>query len=151
MLGRFDPKAPILHVTRHEGRTVEQLLSPQLPGELGPRVGGVMLEGSYLQGDPPLVVHLRDSRTPWATDLQAIRFASPGYLGVPAIRELPYAPERPLKESGDDVPGENMARGAMEFQAAHEPAMYVAPTLPITRVSQRFSQHTDASCMRPRT
>ena len=138
MFGSFgEPLSLLLHVTQYEGRSLEQLLAPRRLGEDGPSLGGAVVQASYVHRDPPLLLRLADGHIPWVIEPQSVRFASAGYRGVESIAKLPYAPPTPLDPArfGDDH--RRMVRSALEFQARHEPAMYVVPSLPVARASAR--------------
>jgi len=135
MFGSFQQLAFLLHVTQYEGRSVERLISPRDPGVDVPTLGGAVIEASYVQTDPPLLAHLAEARIPWMVDPQSVRFASPGFRTVARVRGLPYAPAAPLDPSRFSGAVEEMVRGALEFQAAAEPSMYLVPALPLTRAS----------------
>lgn len=130
-----DPLSFVLHVTRHEGRSLERLLAPLQPGDDGPSLGGAIVQASYVAKDPALLVRFADGRIPWAVEPQSNRFATPGYLSIGDLAKLPYAPASPLDPTvfGDDH--RRMVEEALRFQAKHEPAMYIVPSLPIARAS----------------
>jgi len=138
MFGTFgEPLSFLVHVTQHEGRSLEQLLAPQHLGEDDPALGGAVVQASYVHRDPPLVLRLADSHIPWVIEPQSVRFASPGYLGVNSLATLPYAPPNALDPARFGDEHRQMVRAALEFQARHEPEMYVVPSLPLARASVR--------------
>lgn len=138
MLGSFgEPLSFLLHVTQYEGRSLEQLLAPRTPGEDGPSLGGAVIQASYVHRDPPLLLRLADSHVPWVVEPQSVRFASPGYAAVTSLARLPYAPPAPLETTRFGDEHRRMVRLALEFQARHEPALYVVPSLPVARPSVR--------------
>jgi hypothetical protein len=114
---------------------LEQLLAPRRIGEDGPTLGGAVVQASYVHRDPPLLLRLADGRIPWVIEPQSHRFASRGYLTVDSIAKLPYAPPSPLDPTRFGDEHRRMVRSALEFQARHEPAMYVVPSLPVARAS----------------
>ena len=127
----------LLHVTQNEGRSLEQLLAPRRLGEDGPSLGGAVVQASYVHRDPPLLLRLADGHIPWVIEPQSVRFASAGYLTVESIAKLPYAPPVALDTARFGDEHRRMVRSALEFQARHEPAMYVVPSLPLPRASAR--------------
>jgi hypothetical protein len=138
MFGSFDePLSLVLHVTQHEGRSLEQLLAPRRLGDDGPSLGGAVIQASYVHRDPPLLLRLADGHIPWVVEPQSVRFASAGYASVASIAQLPYAPHAPLDPTRFTDEHRRMVRTALEFQARHEPAMYVVPSLPVARPSAR--------------
>jgi hypothetical protein len=84
-----------------------------------------------------LLLRLADGHIPWVIEPQSVRFASAGYLGVESIAKLPYAPPNPLDPTRFGDEHRLMVRSALEFQARHEPAMYVVPSLPVAPASAR--------------
>ena len=130
-----DPLSFVLHVTRNEGRSLEQLLAPRQPGEDGPSLGGAIVQASFVAKDPALLVRFADGRIPWTVEPQSHRFTTDGYLRIGDLARLPYAPNRPLDPARFGDEHLRMVREALSFQARHEPAMYVVPSLPIARPS----------------
>jgi hypothetical protein len=134
MFGAFGELSFLLHVSQFEGRAIEKL-SADSEGGQSPRLGGAVIEASYVHTDPPLLARLGEERIPWVIDPQSVRFASAGYLQVARVRGLPFAPEAPLDPSRFSAATERMVRRSMEFQAQAEPAMYLVPALPLTKPS----------------
>jgi hypothetical protein len=138
MFGLFDSLTLVADVSNHDGRSLESLLAPQALGGGNESIGGAIIEASYVQRDPPLLARLGESHIPWAINPQSVRFASPRYRNVSTLAKLPYAPDRPLDPARFDDETRKMVRGALEFQAAHEPSMYLVPTLPTTKASKKI-------------
>jgi hypothetical protein len=137
MFGVFDPLSLVTDVSLHEGRSLEALLAPQPLSGGQQTMGGAVIDASYVHRDPPLLARLAESRIPWVVNPQSVRFASPRFRSITSLAHLPYAPSGPLDPSRFDSQTKEMVRGALEFQARHEPSMYLVPTLPITKVSAR--------------
>lgn len=136
MFGRLgDPLSFLPRVTRHDGRSLEQLLSPPELGGTPTPVGGAIIDASYVHLDPPLLVRLADSRIPWVVDSCASRFRSPRYLSIPALSNLPYAPQAPLSTEHFGDRHRRMVEGALVFQAKHEPSLYNVPSLPLMKAN----------------
>lgn len=145
MFGRADERRLILHVSQNDGRTVEELLTPRNPLDRSRSVGGAVVDATYVARDPALLARFAGAHIPWATDPMSCRFASPGYLSAASIASLPYAPSTPLSLTAKTRDLDRMIRRALEFQAAHEPALYMVPSLPLPRASTRalaVLQHT---------
>jgi len=130
-----DPLSLVLHVTQHDGRSLERLLAPRRPGELAPAPGGAIVQASYVHRDPALLLRLADGRIPWAIEPQSHRFATSGFLNIDAIGGLPYAPSSALNPATFGNAHRTMVRSSLEFQARHEPTMYVVPSLPVAKPS----------------
>jgi hypothetical protein len=60
MFGAFPPRAFLVHVTEHEGRTLERLLAPRDPGMDALALGGAIVEASYVRRDPALLARLAE-------------------------------------------------------------------------------------------
>jgi hypothetical protein len=135
MFGAFEPLSFVTNVSTYEGRSLEELLAPQSLGGGQKTLGGAIIEAAYVHRDPPLSARLKESRIPWMVNPQSARFAGPRFRTIASLARLPYAPSRPLDPSSFDSETRDMVRGALEFQAAHEPSMYLVPTLPTSRVS----------------
>lgn len=139
MFGSFgEPLSLLLHVTQHEGRSLEQLLAPRRLGEDDLSLGGAVIQASYVHRDPPLLLRLADGHVPWVVEPQSVRFASAGYGTVASVAQLPYAPQAPLDPTRFGDEHRRMVRSALEFQALHGPSMYVVPSLPVARPSARM-------------
>jgi hypothetical protein len=134
MLRAFPSRTFLVHVTQHEGRTLERLLAPRDPGVDSLVLEGAIVEASYARKDPALLARLGEGRIPWAMDPQSVRFSSPRPTGPTAA--LPYAPSGPLDPSRMTSQVKAMVREALMYQAAAEPAMYMVPSLPLVRSSQ---------------
>jgi len=91
--------------------------------------GGAVIQASYVHRDPPLLLRLADGQVPCGVEPQSVRFASAGYASVASIAQLPYAPQAQLDPTRFTDEHRRMVRSALEFQARHEPAMYVVPSL----------------------
>ena len=76
MFGSIEPFDFIFRVNGQNGRTVEELVSPRSPLVDAPRVGGAVVEATYLLSDPPLIPRLAQAGIPWVTDSQVYRFSS---------------------------------------------------------------------------
>ena len=145
MFGRQEDRRLIFHVSQNDGRTIEELLTPRSPLDTPRTVGGAVVDATYVERDPALLARFAGAHVPWATDPMSRRFASPGYLSVASLASLPYAPSTPLSLTAKSRELDRMIRRALEFQAVHEPAMYMVPSLPLPRVSTRalaVLQHT---------
>lgn len=132
-----EPLSLLVHVTQHEGRSLEQLLTPPRLGGEAPAIGGAIVEAAYVLRDPPLLVRLADGPIPWAIDPQSVRFASPGYRSVASLSALPYAPPAALDPTRFTADHKVMVEAALRFQATYEPALYVVPSLPLARASAK--------------
>jgi hypothetical protein len=136
MFGRLgDPLSFLPRVTQHDGRSLEQLLSPQQLGGMPAPVGGAIVNASYVHSEPPLLVRLADSRIPWVVDPCAARFHSPRYLSIRALAGLPYAPEAPLMTRQFGKRHRHMVEQALAFQAKYEPSLYSVPSLPLLQAN----------------
>lgn len=137
MFGAFESVSFLVHVGTSNGRTVEELLSPRSPTASAPAVAGAVVDATYVNSDPALLPRLAQAQIPWVTEPQSHRFASERFRSTAALAALPYAPQNALDPARSSRELEAMVRGALEFQAQHEPGMYMVPSLPLTRVSNR--------------
>jgi len=111
---------------------VELALAGPTLFDRGVRLDGAVVEATYAHREPPLIKRLRETDVPFMVDLQALRFASPAYLEVASVAQLPYAPSRPV------APGElrdadvtRLAEGGLEFQQWTGARRYLAPGVPL--------------------
>lgn len=93
------------------------------------------MQASYVAKDPALLLRFADGRIPWVVEPQSYRFTTAGYLRVGEVARLPYAPASPLDPATFGDGHRRMVHQALKFQARHEPAMYLVPSLPIARPS----------------
>lgn len=111
----------------YDGRAIEKALAGPNLLDPGVSLDGAILDASYVTKEPDLVERLVQSRVPYLVDPQSLRFISPAYLEVEAIRSLPYAPEQPVSP---DMPLDAYVREALLFQQKARAAAFLVPALP---------------------
>lgn len=119
-------------IGNYDSRAVEQALAGATLFEPGVRLDAAVIEATYANREPPLLKRIREERVPYFLDLQALRFASPTFLEVGALAQLPYAPAQPLAPaSASETDLRRLAHDALLFQQKVGARHYSAPALPV--------------------
>ena len=111
----------------YDGRTIEKALAGSNLLDPGVSLDGAILDASYVMKEPELVERLVQGHVPYLVDPQSLRFISPAFLEVEAIRSLPYAPEQPVTP---DMSLDSYVREALLFQQKARAAAFLVPALP---------------------
>jgi hypothetical protein len=110
----------------YDGRAIEHALAPPTLFTPGLRLSGAVAEATFVQKHPPLLDRLREVRSPFMVDPMSLRFTTAGFLGVQALRDLPYAPTEPLTPQSD---AEFFVKASLAFQAEANASAFMTPTV----------------------
>jgi hypothetical protein len=113
-------------VSTYDGRAIEQALAPPTLFGPGLRLSGAVAEASYVRKQPPVLDRLVEAQSPFMVDPMSLRFTSPAFLDVDAIRNLPYAPSEPFTPETDAGP---LVRTCLAFQAEARASAFMTPTV----------------------
>lgn len=110
----------------YDGRAVEQALAPPTLFAPGLRLSGAVAEAPFARKQPPLLDRLVEAQSPFMVDPMSLRFTSPSFLDVDALRSLPYAPSAPLTSEAEMEP---FVRKCLTFQAEARASAFMTPTI----------------------
>jgi hypothetical protein len=119
-------------VSKYDGRAIEAALAGPNLFEQPVSLHGAVIEATFAASDPPLLARLREGQVARVIDPQALRFTTETFLDIPALSELAYAPDRPIRPgSHSEAELRDFVRSAFLFQQQHHASAYLVPGLPI--------------------
>jgi hypothetical protein len=108
----------------YEARILEQSMAGPTLFDPGISLEGAVVEAIFAASDPPLLERFREASVPFIIDPQTLRFHSPHFLEIEALRGLPYAPDGPLTPSVDL---RTLVARALAFQQRAGASCYMVP------------------------